>query len=238
MIARHHLATSLGCGLAVGAVALSAGWPLGLGAVPLAVAAWGAGAGPDIDAPPHHGAHGSVPGSIAAEAHGPASRALAHLVNRTHHGHRGWTHRLWYSALLGALVALCGSLWPAWTTLATVAYFGTFPLFTALPGHRTRRLRRLGPLGLLGTEHFAWAWALAGGAAAAYWAPVGAWMGAAVGIGWYSHVLADRAQSGLWKLGGRVELAVASAVLVTGALSMVLALDLGSVAAQLLRQGV
>lgn len=228
MIARNHLATSLGVGLGVAALAISLGQPVTLGAIPLVVTAWGGGEGPDIDAPPRHGPKGAMPGSIAAEAHGPLSRTLAHVVNRTHRGHRGYTHRLWYPALLAIVVGLCARAQARETTAVVVAIFATYPLFCAMPGHRRGWLRRLGPLGWLGTEHVAWAYALALGVALAVWAPAGGWLGPALGLGWASHILADRAQSACWSLGGTVEHVVACAVLGAGAL--LLADQLGVVA--------
>ena len=230
MIIRTHLATALGTGLGVAALATWAGYPVTLAAVPLGLAAWGAGGGPDIDAPPHP----PVSGSCAAEAHGPVSHVVSHWVNRTHHGHRGYTHRYWYAALVGLAFGLLGLVYPVQATGIAVGYFMAMPLYCAMPGHVRGHLRKLGPLGFLGTERMAWAWAILLGVACAYLAPAERWIGAAVGIGWASHILADKAQSGWrwhrhkiggWKLGGRIEHVVATSVLMAGACALAWQLD-------------
>ena len=226
MIIRTHLATALGIGLGVAAVAVASGYEVTLGTVSLGLAAWGAGGGPDIDAPPHP----PVSGSCAAEAHAPVSHWVSHWVNRTHHGHRGYTHRYWYAVMVGGAFGLAGMWYPFQATLVAVGYFMAFPLFCAMPGHVRGRLRKLGPLGFLGTERMAWAWAILLGLACATWAPAERWIGAAVGLGWASHILADAAQTGFgplprWKLGGKIEHVVATSVLLAGALALAWQLD-------------
>lgn len=238
MIIRTHLATALGVGLGVGALAHAAGYEITLAAIPLGLAAWGAGGGPDIDAPPHEKHGHRVSGSCAAEAHAPVSHWVSHAVNRTHHGHRGWTHRYWYACLVGGAYGLAGLWSPYWATLVAVGYFMAFPLFCAMPGHPRGRLR---PLGFLATERMAWVYAIGLGWLAATLAPAERWIGLAVGLGWASHILADEAQSGLgplpgWKLGGRIEHVVATAVLTAGALALASALGLLQVVGHLVEQ--
>lgn len=225
MIVRTHLATALGTGCGVAALAVWQGYPVTLAAIPLGLAAWGAGAGPDIDQPPHHKKGKGFSGACAAEAHGPVSHVVSSWVNRTHHGHRGYTHRYWYAAMVGLIYGAAGMYWPAQATLVAVGYFMAFPLFCAMPGHVRGHLRKLGPFGWLGTERMAWAYAILLGVACAYLAPAERWIGAAVGLGWASHIAADGAQIRLWKLGGRIEHVVAAGVLTAGALALAWQLD-------------
>lgn len=192
MIARNHWKVSLGIGVAAASAARLVGADVALtAAAGLSAVAACAGLGPDLDKPPEAG----KPGATAAEAHGLASNALAELVNRTHGGHRGLTHRYVYAAVLGAAVAVLAYLWPAPTVGGLLAWWGAWPLYCSMPYRR----RWLAP------------WLAPALVAGAWWLdllPATPWAGAAVALGWAGHIAADRLQSGLFRIGGPVELAV------------------------------
>jgi hypothetical protein len=188
VIARNHWKVALGAWLALGAAAEVAGLLPSGATIGLSPVAAGGGLGPDLDKPPE----GGSPGATAAEAHGVASHAVSHLIARTHHGHRGWTHLYRYSLVVGAAVLVLGLRWPVQTALVLVAWWGAWPLYCSLP--RDRR----------------WASALISLALAAWmawreWAPATSWVAAAAALGWAMHIACDHFQSRFTKLARRIE---------------------------------
>lgn len=201
MIARSHWKWSLAwaAGALAGAALVGAEPPHAAGLAALAACA---GLGPDLDKPPEDG----HPGATAAEAHGIPSNWLAEVVAATHGGHRGLTHRYRYAAALGAVVALLAHLWPVPTAAVLLAWWGAWPLYCSMP----RRLRW--SAAFIAPAATAGAWLLGA-------LPATPWAGAAVALGWAGHIAADRLQSGLFRIGGPVEVAVTYAALAAGALA-------------------
>lgn len=166
MLGRSHVAIAA-FGWAAGTQL--AGWRPGLAAAALALGtAAGSGAGPDID----------EKGSNVARTHGPPSEAFAVAVAWTCAGHRGRTHWLATSVLLGAVVALAGQTWPAITGAVCAAVPCAWALRCSLP-YRVHRAAWAPLLGVLG-------------AVAVYRAGIGGpWLGAAVAFGWALHPILD-----------------------------------------------
>lgn len=179
----------------------------------LAVAA-GAGMGPDLD----------HPSATIARTHGVVSRLVAEAVQAVTGGHRHATHWLATGVAVAVAVSAAGSRWPRWTLAVALAVCGAWALRVVVPEELGRGF--WAPVAAAGAG-FA-AYRLGGG---------GWWVGAAVGFGWWAHILCDwvgveagvplfgpldrrRHALGLLDRGGRLEVliagvAAAGAVLLT-----------------------